>query len=270
MPELTFEGRRLRASYQALEPLRFPAGKAGNTLRGAFGLLAEAGLFAPRRDGGPSGLADPPRPFVFRAPHLDGAMVAAGERFWFDLHLFYASAETLGECRAALESFRELGASRARVALESVDVSPPLIFPLQGLDSPVDAIAVRFLTPTGIKAQGGLVDRPDFATLFARIRDRLSTLRALYGPGPLPVDFRALGEQSRAVRLVGYRMENVRLERHSSRTGRTHPLGGFRGEAVYQGDLAPFLPWLRAAEFAGVGRQTVWGNGAIRVEAAAI
>jgi hypothetical protein len=29
----------------------------------------------------------------------------------------------------------------------------------------------------------------------------------------------------------------------------------------YEGELTPFLPFLRAGEWAGVGRQTVWGKG---------
>jgi hypothetical protein len=44
-----------------------------------------------------------------------------------------------------------------------------------------------------------------------------------------------------------------------------HPLGGFTGSAEYEGDLAEFLPWLRAARWVGVGRQTVWGKGDVRV-----
>jgi CRISPR/Cas system endoribonuclease Cas6 (RAMP superfamily) len=42
-------------------------------------------------------------------------------------------------------------------------------------------------------------------------------------------------------------------------------LGGFTGEIEYQGELGEFLPWLRAGQWVGVGRQTVWGKGEIRV-----
>jgi CRISPR/Cas system endoribonuclease Cas6 (RAMP superfamily) len=53
--------------------------------------------------------------------------------------------------------------------------------------------------------------------------------------------------------------------RRSSRTGQRHPIGGFAGRARYEGPLAEFLPWLRTAAFTGVGRQTTWGKGEIRV-----
>ena len=54
-------------------------------------------------------------------------------------------------------------------------------------------------------------------------------------------------------------------ERRSGKTGQTHPLGGFVGLAEYQGDLAEFLPYLRAGSWTGVGRQTTWGKGHIEL-----
>ena len=58
---MTFELIPLRLDFTARDALYFPPGKAANILRGAFGI-------ALRRGAGPSGLADRPRPFVFRAP----------------------------------------------------------------------------------------------------------------------------------------------------------------------------------------------------------
>ena len=49
-------------------------------------------------------------------------------------------------------------------------------------------------------------------------------------------------------------------------TGQHHPLEGFTGEAEYSGSLDDFLPYLRAAQWTGVGRQTVWGKGELSVE----
>lgn len=262
---MTFEGRRLRAVYRALEPIRFPPGKAGNTLRGAFGLLAGPELFAPRAAAGPSGLADPPRPFVFRAQPLDGTAIPAGAPFSFDIHLFYPSEQMLAAFDGALRTLDVLGTPRARVALERTELSPALLFPLEAGPAAPSRIAVRFATPTELKSGGDVVERPEFAILFARIRDRLSTLRSFYGPGPLPVDFRALAAQAGRVQLTHCDLRHHGVQRRSSRTGQTHPVGGSTGLAVYEGDLAPFLPWLRAAEFTGVGRQTVWGKGAIEV-----
>jgi len=59
----------------------------------------------------------------------------------------------------------------------------------------------------------------------------------------------------------------VELARRSSRTGRVHPIGGFVGEAEYEGELGEFVPYLKAGKWVGVGRQTVWGKGEISVQA---
>ena len=54
-------------------------------------------------------------------------------------------------------------------------------------------------------------------------------------------------------------------ERRSTRTGQSHSIGGFIGTVEYEGDLAEFLPILKAAKWIGVGRQSVWGKGEIQV-----
>ena len=37
------------------------------------------------------------------------------------------------------------------------------------------------------------------------------------------------------------------------------------GEVTYEGEIAEFMPYLRAARWVGVGRQTVWGKGVTEV-----
>jgi hypothetical protein len=299
-----------RFTFRAASPLYFPPGKAGNIVRGAFGLLFRklacvpgcadvrtcpsrelccyARFFEPSASG-PSGLADPPRPFVFRAAHLDGRTIEPGREFCFDVHVFdlrdpalryfvpafaQLAEEGLGPGRGRAELIRveQLAADRTpratlydgrtflvRTALTplELDLSPPL--------HPVPRLCVRFVTPTQLKAAGEPVLRPAFGVLFARIRDRLSTLRALYGPGPLEIDFKGMGERAAAVRLLRSKLRWTETTRRSARSGRYHPLGGFTGEAEYEGDLAEFLPYLAAAQWTGVGRHTVWGNGQVEV-----
>src|SRR3954454_19029213 len=108
---LLFHLHPLRFSFVARERISFPPGKSSNILRGAFGTIFRriacvpqcksarecewrascpyARMFEPSALGrGPSGLADWPRPFVFRATHLDGCTIEPGESFYFDLNLF--------------------------------------------------------------------------------------------------------------------------------------------------------------------------------------
>ncbi len=270
---MTFDLLRLRFRFRAEQPVFFPPGKQGNVLRGAFGAMLHktasaaeyAALFAPKATGGgPSGLADPPRPFVFRAAHLDGMTIPAGAPFHFDVHLFdlRQAARTYfvnGFARVAAEG---LGPGRARATLISVEPEPETV-EMNGPPETAGRVLVRFVTPTELKADRKLLERPEFAILFARLRDRISTLRTLYGPGPLEIDFRGMGERAAHVRLSRCELHWTEIERRSSSTGQIHPLGGFTGEAEYDGDVGEFLPYLRAGGWTGVGRQTVWGKGEI-------
>jgi hypothetical protein len=285
--------------FRAAEMLEFPAAGASNIIRGALGVVlkkmedggvsrAYSRLFAPVRTSGASGFADPPRPFVLRAGALDGRRIERGERFHFDLHLFKQSDQALSQLALAFGQLVEsgLGPRRAGVALESIELlgrscrpsqtvfvnggvvashPPPLVLPLSGERASASRVQVAFLTPTELKSNGVLVGAPEFGVLFARLRDRISALCDLYGGGPLPIDFRGMGARAGQVRLVDSSLEWHTQERHSSRTGQTHPLGGFTGTATYEGDLSEFLPWLRAGYWTGVGRQTVWGKGMIRL-----
>jgi hypothetical protein len=265
--DVRFDLLPLRLDFTAHDTLHFPPGKAANLLRGAFGMALDPALFSPKLAEGPSGLADPPRPFVFRCRHLDGVTVRAGADFHFHLNLFAMDDRDL-VARAFAEAARQgFGPGRGRAEMRECS-GEPISIPLLAPSAAVKRVRVDFLTPTEVKHDGRLLDVPEFAVLFARIRDRVSALRGLYGPGPLEIDFAALGERAHAVELAGSKLRWVSVERRSSRTGQTHPIGGFQGTVEYTGPLGEFLPYLEAARWTGVGRQAVWGKGEIAVSIA--
>ena len=125
-------------------------------------------------------------------------------------------------------------------------------------------LRIEFLTPTEITGGEQVVARPEFATLLARAREPVRALRSLYGEGPLPIDFRASSARGSSPHDA-LRPSPRPGEQRSGRTGQVHPLGGFVGVAEYEGELGEFIPLVKAAEWTGVGRQTVWGKGATRV-----
>ncbi len=326
MPDLSLRIYPLRFSFTARESLYFPPGKSSNILRGAFGTIFRriacvpqctnardcawhascpyARMFEPSALSlslrhaenrglirtGPSGLADLPRPFVFRARHLDSVTVAAGSPFHFDLNLFDLNENAIAYLVLAFAQLaREgLGPGRKRVELTAVSQldangdpatalydsgslrlhgsGSPLELSLDSPTEPVTHLRLRFVTPTELKSAQQIASRPEFGIVAARARDRLSTLRELYGAGPLDIDFRAFGERATQVRMTRCDIRHVDVVRRSSRTGQTHPIGGFTGEAEYEGDLTEFVPYLRAAQWTGIGRQTVWGKGQVAVE----
>ena len=138
---------------------------------------------------------------------------------------------------------------------------------LSGAPKPVDRVLVRFVTPTELKSAHQVVERPEFGILFGRLRDRISTLRTLYGSGPLEIDFRGMGERAAAVSITRCDLQWKEVDRHSSRSRQSHPLGGFLGAVEYQGELGPFLPYLALGRWVGVGRHTVWGKGEVQIAA---
>lgn len=287
----SFEFYRFRFHFRALGRVHFPQGKSSNAVRGAFGTVLRqsaapeeyARLFEPGTALGksPSGLADWPRPLVFRAAHLDGTIVAPGCGFFVDVHVFDVRTPVLPSLRAAFGEFGRcgIGPGRGRAellrveqldladAVIEVDDAPgtPSTITFEPAAAAVEAVSLRFVTPTELKAEGGTVERPEFAVLFGRLRDRISTLRALYGAGPLDIDFRGLGERAARVHLQRSALHWERVLRRSGRTGQIHSLAGFTGEVSYAGALGEFLPWLRAGRWVGVGRHTVWGKGDFRV-----
>jgi hypothetical protein len=255
-----------------------------------------ARLFEPSWQEGPSGFADAPRPFVIRAAALDGCRFQQGALFPIDVHVFDVAEPVLEYLvmvflRLATEG---IGAGRGRIDLRRVhalgaDGKPSacvyeegrgtdssrrdlIQLPLLSDDSaPVQTATIRFQTPTELKSRGEVLRSAPFWAVFARARDRVATLASLYTDSlvELDIDFHGMARRAAAVRTVRSGLRWLDASRRSSRTGQVHPLGGFVGDVEYEGELAEFLPILRAAYWTGVGRQTVWGKGVVEVTATA-
>lgn len=287
--------RPLRFEFEARDAIGFPRGKAANIFRGAFGEIfrllacdaacpgaktcsraahcAYARMFEPRAlpgQSGPSGFNDRPRPFVLRAASLDGQRFEPGQRFTLEVNVFDPEIPALDYLSRSFAQLCEqgLGPGRPRVDLLTAHELPRIVTDLASPREPVSKIIVGFLTPTELKSDGRILRDAPFDVLFKRTRDRISGLIGLYQlPGLFnddALDFHAMGERAGRVRTTAARFEWHDYLRHSSRTGQSHGLGGFTGQAEYEGELAEFLPWLETAWWTGVGRLTVWGNGMVR------
>ncbi|MSV32287.1 MAG: hypothetical protein EXQ57_07180, partial [Bryobacterales bacterium] len=225
----------LRFHLEARQPIYFPPGKASNILRGGFGRTFRsiacapgcsspltcnfrqecpyARIFEPTLESGPSGLADAPRPFLFRAPHLDGVRIALNQPFHFDLHLFDMRPQIIAYFITAFQQFAESGigpgkgaafvsavsildAARRPVCdifsdgvLRSNVACPPVEISLLPPDQPVGAVSIRFLTPTELSKNQPAAEPPAFVVLLSRLRNRISNLLTLYGQGKPDFDF---------------------------------------------------------------------------------
>jgi hypothetical protein len=223
-----------------------------------------------------SGFRDPPRPFVLRVAEPEAiadqqtGLLQMG-RLQIRLHLFVRDPSLIGAFGNGVKTMAAQGFAFGKLKVSEFAETPPRIVtvPLDALESAPEQIRIDFLSPTELKHEGQLLTEPHFLPLLNRARDRILFLMTQYTPesagqdhGPLAVK---LAEAAAQVRLIDSSIERVSEKRTSTRTGQTHPLGGFVGTANYEGDFRLLLPWLLAAELSGVGRQTVWGKGAIRI-----
>jgi hypothetical protein len=125
----------------------------------------------------------------------------------------------------------------------------------------VQRLTIRFLTPTFLRADGEVIQRPEFHHVFKRLRDRINALSTFFGDGPLDVDFPELGRRAERVRTVACEVKWMERYRTSSKTRQRHELSGFVGGASYEGDLTEFLPWFTMGELIHIGKHTAWGMG---------
>jgi hypothetical protein len=234
-------------------------------------------------------LADAPRPFLFRAPHLDGLNVEPKESFYFDLHLFDLRPQITAYFISAFQQFAEsgIGPSKGAARLVAVDILdatrlpasqifnnglihanvafPPVEISLTPHSQPVKHVSIQFQTPTELRKNQPTAEPPPFVVLLARLRDRISNLITLYGSGQPDFDFAGLSARAQTITIEKASLINQQTNRFSGRHSASHPIGGFLGTMQYAGDLAEFLPILKAGEWTGVGRHTVWGNGQIEI-----
>ncbi len=233
-----------------------------------------------------------PRPFVIAPPPASAEQYPMGSAVAFDLTLIGRAREYLPHFVVTLREVDRLGRGRRRVALRRLDAVHPLtgacevvytgdenlvrprevslaLADCAALPLPNGPIRLTFATQTRLKQGGAFARRPDFQLLFRRLLGRLSALARFHDKGPLDVDFRGLIEAAGAVRLARHETRWTRWARYSARQDRRMEWEGLVGAAVYEGDLAPFWPYLVFGQWTHVGSSTTFGLGRYVIEPAA-
>ncbi len=254
-------------------------------------------IFSPHSMDGPLRLRDTPRGFVIK-PSLEKEDTFTRDRpFAFDIVLFgnripyhpwiLVPVQTLGSVGIGPRRDRftifNIEALRGDEALSIYDPNTRLVQNVELKFNPVEnsgkwetydrqKITLEFLTPTRIRynptgEKGGskVVRVPEFHHLLKRLRDRINALAAVYGDGPLKVDFKGLGSRAEAVKIAESHISWVEIKRKSRTQGIWHDQSGFVGQITYTGHLEEFLPFLLMGEFVHVGEDAVFGNGWFRI-----
>jgi hypothetical protein len=231
-----------------------------------------------------------PRPFVIAAPPAAAAAhYPAGAEVAFDLTLVGRARDFFPHFVVTFREVDRIGRRRRAVALSRIDAVQPLtgaVTPVYAAaDSlvrshdvtvtladcaavacPTGRVAVRFVTQTRLTHGGRIARRPEFHIVFRRLLGRLSSLARFHGGGPLDIDFRGLISAAEQVRLVADATAWTTWERYSGRQDRRMEWAGVVGRAVYEGDLAPFWPYLVLGQWTHAGKGATFGLGRYRLE----
>lgn len=130
-------------------------------------------------------------------------------------------------------------------------------------------VQVRFLSPTRLIESDKLMKAPDFAIFFRRLLERMDELAKQHNNSGrrLFESVQQLYRLADEVRLVEQETKWVELWGSSSRTGRSAPMGGFVGRAVYRSKVwNELMPFLLLGQGVQVGKSTAKGNGVFQVD----
>lgn len=127
----------------------------------------------------------------------------------------------------------------------------------------VSRIKVKFLSMYNAKQKD--VNAVDFSYFIRGCMRRVSaTLKQ--NDIPLDVDFGELVKYIDNVKVVEKNLKNTTLKRYSSTTSETHEIHGVEGSITFEGEITPFLEFLKLSEIIGIGKLCVMGLGRIKVE----
>jgi hypothetical protein len=245
---------------------------------------------------------DSPHPFVLVPPLTDRSLYSPGELLDWELVLIGNGIDALAYFIYAFSEMGRngLGAGKGRYRLSRVDslrpgASEPVFSEAsRTLRDPSPAVTadellrarsdvfkepagsqpsavsrqrltIDFLTPTRLKHDNRLTDEPQFHIVIRRLLQRVDDLLKFHHGFRLDLDFPGLVGQAEQVRLIDNKTHWADWERYSNRQETRMKLGGLLGQATYEGQITPFLPFLLLGEWTHLGKNTSFGLGRYRV-----
>jgi len=238
-----------------------------------------------------------PRPFLILPPLDEKEQYLPGEKLTFQLTLIGEAADYLPYFILAFKEMGKSGLGKRingkRGVFELVQVDA-LSFPdekalkiyssYDNLIYNVDAriyhsfvmkkvenmdkrrIKLTFISPLRLRYDGSYIHHPEFYHLVKSLLGRLSSLSYFYCGEELRIKFKEFIRKAQKVRLIFSDYSWQDWWRYSSRQKVRMALGGVVGEAIFEGELDPFLPFLCWGELINAGKGTTFGLGRYRIE----
>lgn len=227
----------------------------------------------PRSGGHPllRGRTSPISPLLPLVPEPRRFVVPAGATF--DVGLRVMGPLPDGEAALLVHAFETVpnldqGPDLGRVTLMSLTSdglrNAPILLATES--APSRRVEVTFITPAWIEEDAKVDPALEFRTLFRAIYRRLGVVAVLFGE--LDDDFEgafdALDHAAESVRVTERVTRIARWQRRDLARGVRVPRMGILGVVRFEGTLAPFVPYLRAAELLHVGKLAGEGLGRLR------
>jgi len=126
-------------------------------------------------------------------------------------------------------------------------------------------IKVRFITPTRVQVDGEIVKTIEFRDFIKNLLRRISSLCYFYCGYEPDLDYKQLLDKAAEIKTVRDNLRWVDWKWYSGRQNKKLKLGGFKGDIVFQGDIAAFLPFILLGEYIHLGKATAYGLGQYRI-----
>ena len=234
-------------------------------------------------------ISAPPHPMVLEPPLTKHREFNTGDDLTCGMILFGTVNQNLPYFIYAFDQMGRIGlgkslnGSRAGFTLESVTfgdetvyskedgrVTLPKVLPTIGLTRDQEEnpshVTLKLHTPFRVNTNTGRSPNLPFELLMRALIRRCTALFNTYGDGEPALDYPDLVKKAGHVQLTDNRLSWFDWQRYSSRQETKMYMGGLLGQVTYQGELEPFLPFLRMAETVHAGKNTAFGLGKIELE----
>lgn len=123
--------------------------------------------------------------------------------------------------------------------------------------------SIHLLTPLRIRRNGKLVEDITFPTIIRNITKRIEMLTERYG-GYINTELaNSSCELALSVNRTVSALHLSQMHRFSNRKNESMDWSGMLGALQFEGDLSPFIPWIKAAQVLHIGRNSTFGCGKI-------